>query len=148
MGKIVSTAMIKQWYARWRTGREQKSLARRQRAALAAEIGLPEDFLERLMTYSERSSDELDRMLTALGLDAQDIRTRYAAQLRDISVPCSECETLQRCRHELAAGTARANYHDFCPNAAALDELQGEIWCDRKERRRKRIHPFAHHSDA
>lgn len=146
MDKIVGTAMIKQWYARWRAEREQKSLERRRRAEIASEIGLPEDFLARLMSYSERSSDELYQMLTALGLDAQDVRTRYAAQLRDMSVPCSECTTLQRCRRELAAGTAHANYHDFCPNAAALDELQGEIWCDRKERRRKRIHPLARHS--
>lgn len=133
------------WYARWRARREQRFLERRQRAELASEIGLPEDFLAPLMSYRERRTDELYRMLAAFGLDALDIRTRHAARLR-MSVPCSECKTIRRCRRELAAGTAHANYHDFCPNAAALDELQGEIWRELKEQRRKRLHPIAHHS--
>ncbi|MBN9600285.1 MAG: hypothetical protein J0G28_11500 [Afipia sp.] len=137
--------MMMQWYARWRARREQRALERRQRAELAAEIGLPEDFLARLMSYRERRADELYQMLAALGLDVPDLKLHHAARLR-MSVPCSECKTLQRCRLELAAGTARANYHAFCPNAAALDDLQGDIWRELKERRRKRLHPIVRHS--
>ncbi len=82
-------------------------------------------------------------MLAALGLDADNLKERYAAQLRNMSVPCSECTTIRRCRRELANGTAGLTYHGFCPNAAALDELQGDIWSDRKERRHRRSFPAA-----
>lgn len=138
--------MIKRWYARWLVRRERKSLERRQRAALASEIGLPEDFIARLMTHGERNNDELYQMLAVLGLDVQDVKERYAAQLRHMGTSCSECLAIRRCHREFEAGTARMNYHAFCPNAAALDELQGDIWCDRKERQRNRINPVPRHS--
>lgn len=135
--------LLKRPFVRWQAKRDRRFLDDRQCEQMARDIGLPKDILDRLMTDGARSNDELHQMMTVLGLDARDIRQGYAAQIRDMSVTCSGCTAVRRCHRELAGGTARTTYRDFCPNTEAFDELQRDVWCDRKERHRHRLHPVA-----
>jgi hypothetical protein len=36
---------------------------------------------------------------------------------------CRSCDENKRCRDELAAGTAKQHFHEFCPNAPSIDSL-------------------------
>ena len=43
--------------------------------------------------------------------------------MRDIEVTCARCQDVGVCQRELKANTAAAHCHDFCANAAVMDEL-------------------------
>jgi len=43
--------------------------------------------------------------------------------LRDMERVCSVCNHKRRCDYELAAGTAGANYEEYCGNAPTIDGL-------------------------
>lgn len=128
-------SMLKQWQARRAGIRKLVSLNPDQRGELARDMALPEDVVVRLMTRGSHPRDELRRLSDVLGLDMREIKSSHPGLARDISVACAECVTIRRCRRELEAGSARANYHDYCPNAEAFDELRQEAWRDLKRRR-------------
>ena len=62
--------------------------------------------------------------MCALSLDVENIApSSVGAISRDLSRVCSECLMTSRCRRELDAGSAGANYNEYCPNALTLDAL-------------------------
>lgn len=62
----------------------------------------------------------LPEMLRALGLPSDRLKARYFNRV------CEQCSSPTRCRKELDAGTAAANYREFCHNAPTLDVLLAE----------------------
>lgn len=127
--------VLKQWQARRAGTRRLASLNPNQRGELARDMALPEDVVVRLVARGSRPQDELRSLTDVLGLDMQDIKSSHPGLARDISVACAECVAINRCRRELDTGSARANYHDYCPNAEAFDELRQEAWRNLKRRR-------------
>ena len=121
--------------SRWIAVRELRSLDMNERGGLARDIGLPGDVLERLILRGDRTDDELQRLMYALDLDMQSVISNDGGVARDISVVCSDCSATSRCRSELAAGTARNNYHNYCPNAETFDALRQEARRSRKQDR-------------
>jgi len=113
--------------SRWIAVRELRSLDRIQRGELARDIGLPEDVLGRLITRGDRTDDQSRRLMYALDLDMNKVRSFDSGVARDINVVCSECLVTSRCQRELAAGTARKNYQEYCPNAETFDALRQEL---------------------
>jgi hypothetical protein len=63
-------------------------------------------------------------MLYALGIDEAAIRRAEPALLQDMERVCSFCKHKRQCHHELAAGTAPANYEEYCGNALTIDTLR------------------------
>ena len=122
--------VIRQWHYRRSAIHELRSLAPEQRQALARDVGVPEETLQRLIERGDISQDKMHRLMYALKLDAEQIALAHPAVLRDITVTCSGCAAIDRCRHELDAGSAQQNYHEFCPNAATFDELREEAGAD------------------
>lgn len=121
--------------SRWIAVRELRSLDRIQRGELARDIGLPEDVLGRLIARGGRTDDQSRRLMYALELDMNKIRSFDSGVARDISVVCSECLATSQCQSELAAGTALKNYHEYCPNAETFDALRQELGCSRRQDR-------------
>lgn len=120
--------ILKRWKSR-RTGiRKLVSLNSGQRGELARDLALPEDVVIRLMARGSCTQEELRRLTDVLGLNMREVATSHPGLARDVSVACAECAAVRRCRRELDAGSARANYHAFCPNAAAFDDLRLEAW--------------------
>lgn len=113
--------------SRWIAVRELGSLDRIQRGELARDIGLPEDVLGRLIARGDRTDDQSRRLMYALELDMNKVRSFDSGVARDINVVCSECWVTRRCQRELAAGTARKNYQEYCPNAGTFDALRQEL---------------------
>jgi hypothetical protein len=92
-------------------------------ANTARELGVSSDELYRLARKGPHAADLLQRMLIALGADPKVLAVQDPMAMRDLQRLCIMCDHKKQCRHELAAGTAAKNYHDFCPNAFTLDAL-------------------------
>jgi hypothetical protein len=65
-------------------------------------------------------------MLRALGIDDAALRRAEPALLLDMERVCSFCKHKDQCCQELAAGTATANYVEYCGNADTFDALRFE----------------------
>ena len=91
---------------------------------IAREFGVTPVDLEMLVRQGPRGADELPKMLEALGIDEAAIQRAEPALLRDMERVCSFCKYKRQCHRELAAGTAPANYEEYCANADAIDTLR------------------------
>lgn len=116
---------IRQWRADWARAHELDGLDGEQRDALARDIGIPEDVLVDLAARSADAGAELPRLMDALSLDAVEVRRTQAALMREMSITCSRCDSVSRCRRDLEDGRASFAYEEYCPNAEPLQELQG-----------------------
>lgn len=92
-------------------------------ANTARELGIGSDELYKLASKGPHAADLLQKMLRALGVDPKVLAAQDPIAMRDLQRLCIMCDHKKQCRHELAAGTAARNYHDFCPNAFTLDAL-------------------------
>jgi hypothetical protein len=101
-------ATISQWRLNRVRTHEFDALGPDQRKALARDIGVPEDVVARLVARGVQGGAELPRLM------------------RDMSVTCSECAVVARCRRDLDSGQASLTYRGHCPNAETLRELRGE----------------------
>jgi hypothetical protein len=91
---------------------------------VARELNVTPADLERLVRQGSQSAKELPYILTVLDIDEAALRRAEPALLRDMERVCSFCENKRHCRRELAAGTAPANYEEYCGNADAIDALR------------------------
>ena len=92
-------------------------------AHTAQELGFSSRDLYALASKGPHAADMLKEMLLALGVNPQTLAFQDPLLMRDLQRLCIMCDQKKKCRHELAAGTAAANYHDFCPNAFMLETL-------------------------
>ncbi len=112
------------WKVRRALACELSSLDMTQREELARDVCVSEDAFERLYVTGERT-DELERLMSALSLDAEKMElANPGAITRDMSLVCSGCLMINRCRRELEAGTASDSYNEYCPNALTLNALR------------------------
>jgi hypothetical protein len=65
-------------------------------------------------------------MLTALGVDAEDLSKRHPVVMRDLERLCVSCTHKRECAHDLDASAAAGRYKNYCPNAYTLDMLLAE----------------------
>jgi hypothetical protein len=119
-------ATIRQWRLNRVRTHEFDALEPDQREALARDIGVPEDVVARLVARGAQGGAELPRLMRTLSLDPERIRLEQPALMRDMSVTCSECAAVARCRQDLGRGQASLTYRGYCPNAETLRELRGE----------------------
>jgi hypothetical protein len=119
-------ATMRQWRSNRTLAHELDALGPDQREALARDIGVPEDVVVRLVARGAQAGAELPRLMGVLALDPERIRHERAALMRDMSVTCSECAAVARCRRDLGRGQASLTYRGYCPNAETLRELRGE----------------------
>jgi hypothetical protein len=93
---------------------------------IACDLGVPVSDLQVLVANGSRSTEYLGKMLTALRIDASALADARPATMRDLQRVCATCSNMDRCRHELAEGTADRHFHEFCPNAYTLDAVCGQ----------------------
>ena len=92
-------------------------------ASLARDIGVSVEELNFAVRKGPHAADELARLLRALGVNPQKLPRQDPVAMRNLERVCIACSSKGECRHQLAAGTAAANYKSFCPNALTLDEV-------------------------
>jgi hypothetical protein len=91
--------------------------------AMASELGMTPSDLRTLASQGPTGADLLKKMLVALNVDPKVLNEIDPRITRDLQRSCITCGEKRRCKHELAAGTAARNMHEFCPNAMTLDTL-------------------------
>lgn len=104
---------------RWQLEREFAQLeAMGSLDSTLTDIGLTRSQIESLLAGYADSPDLLGRMLARLGIDP----ARLPAQsLRTMTWACTTCADKRQCRTWLDEGGDK-DFHEFCPNAAQLDE--------------------------
>lgn len=93
--------------------------------AIASDLGLTTSDLRELASKGPGAADHLKRMLAALKVNPKALSEIDQRVARDMQRRCITCRVKRRCTHEMAAGTAAKNMHEFCPNAAPLKSLFG-----------------------
>jgi uncharacterized protein DUF6455 len=90
---------------------------------VAHDLGISVGELRDVVSKGPRAADLMQKMLAALGLDAATIAKSDPATMRDLQRLCSACRSKGRCEHELAKGSAAAQFRKYCPNSFTLDAL-------------------------
>jgi hypothetical protein len=117
-------AQVLDWFAaRVRAADELGTLARGDISGMASDLGVTEADLREVLPRAADNTRLMDAMMRARGLDPDKLAHLSAALMRDLELTCTRCESITRCRRELAAGTAAARCHEFCGNAETLDAL-------------------------
>lgn len=115
------------WMTRYREAHAKNDLAKCDKdevSRIAHELGMSAQDLAAISSKGPNSAALLERMLSALGVDAQ--AHRDAALMHDLQRLCVSCGAKQHCVHEFASGGAVKHFHDYCPNAYTLDALLAE----------------------
>ena len=92
-------------------------------ANIAKDLGITAGELQEIVRKGPDAAQLLNKMLVALKIDPKRLEELDPEVTRDLQRLCVSCNTRTRCRHELAAGTAAENYHQFCPNAFTIDAI-------------------------
>lgn len=90
---------------------------------IAKDLGVSVNELRDLVSKGPGGADLLQKMLRALQVDPKKITAQDPGVMRDLQRLCISCGNKERCRHELAQGSAAEHFHEFCPNAFTLDAL-------------------------
>ena len=92
-------------------------------ALIARDIGVSPEELISVANKGPHAADELPKLLCALGVDPEKLRSDDPGLVRSLQRICISCGHKDRCQHDLAAGTAAEHYSEYCPNAMSLDAL-------------------------
>jgi len=118
---------IADWVKRYREAiglrNEMANCTAEQVAVIARDMGLTPGELLSITAKGPHAADELARLFRALGVDPQKLGSEDPNTMRDLQRICITCGHKGRCQHDLARGTAARQYHNYCPNAIALDAL-------------------------
>ncbi len=93
-------------------------------ARVAHELGVTPDDLDTLVRRGPHATEELPKLLTALGIDEQAIARTLPLVLRDLERVCAPCQHKRQCDRDIAAGTSRQHFEEYCGNAATINSLE------------------------
>ena len=128
---------IADWMTRYRNSRASYNALSQcgadEVAKMARDLGVSTAELSTLSTKSPESSALLEKLLVALGVEAN--AHAKVAVLHDLQRLCVSCGEKQRCAHELDVGNATEHFRQYCPNAYTLDALLTEKGIERLGRR-------------
>lgn len=92
-------------------------------ARVAHSLGLSAGELRRLIADGSQDLPVND-LLVQLGLDPEEIERRDPALMMDLVRVCGLCSDHDQCRADLAAGTARRHWREYCLNETTIDALK------------------------
>jgi hypothetical protein len=92
---------------------------------VAHSLGMTGLELRRLV--SEGSTDlPVNDLLKALGLDPIALEHDDPAMMHDLTRVCALCADHDQCRSDLAAGTIKKHWREYCLNETSIDALREE----------------------
>jgi len=92
-------------------------------ARIARDLSVSPAELDEVVRQGPHASDELPRLLKALGIDAETLSRTQPVLQRDMVRVCATCQQKALCDHDLAAGTSAQRYDEYCPNAPSIHDL-------------------------
>lgn len=75
------------------------------------------------MRRGPHATDELPRLLKAVGIDEADLATTQPMLLRDMERVCAVCQQKRQCDRDLIAGTSAGHFAAYWPNAPTIGQL-------------------------
>ena len=90
---------------------------------IARDLSVSPAELDALVRQGPHASDELPRLLKALGIDEASLSRTQPVLQRDMLRVCAACQEKNRCNSDLDAGTLAQRYEEYCPNTQAIEEL-------------------------
>ena len=105
-------------------GNELYVLSRGDFATMASDLGICEADLREVFPKATDNSLLMDEMMRQRGLDPDRVRRMAGGLARDLEMTCSRCDSVNRCRRDLALGIAAAHAHEYCANAEIFDDLR------------------------
>lgn len=112
------------WLKHRRELSEMRQLDRTEFDLIASDLRISPGDLDQLVQAGSHAADELPQMLKSLGISEEDLKRSQPTLVRDMQRVCSLCRDKAHCHRELAAGTAAAHYHGYCPNAPSIDTVK------------------------
>ena len=104
-------------------GDELAGFSRDDLRDMASDLSLTESDLVALVDHGTDNTVLMLNMMRARGLDPKLLQQSFVTLLRDVERVCTRCNATRRCARELAAGSAAAHCHEYCPNAGTFDDL-------------------------
>lgn len=111
------------WLKHRRELNELRQMDRTDFDRIAEDLRVSPSDLDELVRRGPHAADELPAMLTALGIDAQNLARTEPMLLRDMERVCAMCNHKAQCDRDLIAGTAAEHYEGYCLNAPTIDRL-------------------------
>jgi hypothetical protein len=93
---------------------------------IANDLQLSPADLEELVRRAP-TSDELPRLLEALGISARDLARVEPTVGANLEWVCALCESKRECNRDLASGASAEHYQEYCLNASRIARLR-ETW--------------------
>jgi hypothetical protein len=90
---------------------------------MASDMGITSNELTALARKGPHAADLLQKLLVALGVDAEGLAHDDPMIMRDLQRLCTTCGHKRQCALDLEAGIAASNFRDYCPNSFTLDAL-------------------------
>jgi hypothetical protein len=111
------------WLRHRRELSEMRRLDRTEFDRIASDLRVSPSDLEELVRQGPHAADELPKLLKALGIEESDLASVHPLVLRDMERICAICQQKGQCDRDLEAGTSAEHYQGYCPNAAAIEQL-------------------------
>jgi len=90
---------------------------------IAVDLRVSSADLNELVRLGPHAADELPKLLSALGIDGNDLARVEPVVLHDMERVCALCEHKRECHRDLAAGTSAEHYQGYCLNAPTIEQL-------------------------
>ena len=117
------THTFNDWLNHRRELNEMRQLGLVEFDRIAADLQLSPRGLNELVNRGPHAADELPRLLTALGIDADDLARIEPVVLHDMERVCALCDHKHECDQDLDAGTSAEHYQEYCLNASTIAGL-------------------------
>lgn len=106
--------------------REMRELDSGDFGRIAHDLSISPAELDVLVRRGPHASDELPKLLKALGIDEAALSRSEPILQRDMVRVCAACQQKARCDSDLEAGTSAQHYTEYCANAPTIDALSQE----------------------
>jgi hypothetical protein len=119
--------VVAQWVVKYRHARgirnELMNCSAEDVAAIARDLRIRPNEIAALASKGPNAADLLQKLLIALGVDANGLAHDDPLVMRDLQRLCITCGYKRQCELDLASGEMTQNFHDYCPNAYTLEAL-------------------------
>jgi uncharacterized protein YjiS (DUF1127 family) len=122
---IVASAinLFGDWLRRRQEMHELREMNSGDFARIVRDLSISPAELDSFVRLGPHASDELPKLLEALGIDEAKLSQTQPVLQRDMVRVCAACQQKARCDRDLDAGTTAQHYAEYCANAPAIDEL-------------------------
>jgi hypothetical protein len=115
--------MFGDWLKHRRELAEIRQLNTTEFDRIASDLRISAGDLNDLVRQGPHATDELPKLLKALGIDEAALARAEPMVLRDMERVCALCHHKRECDRDLFAGTSSGHYQGYCPNAPTIDNL-------------------------